>query len=625
MPMPNTKPRKWGGAKFTAKLLLFFCLIFIFAGQTQAAANMNASKDISYVIKLRNQNGLKLVGSIGRDINRRFIFSSNPEFANVYSFQSPYPLADLQQLLSGKYDYLELDKQYAAQTVYVNDPGFTLNVQDIDKEWGLAKAGFPEAWDKTTGSVKNVVAVIDTGIDATHQDLQSIKFVGGFDFTAKQPINGNINSDDNGHGTLVAGVLGAAANNNIGVAGTNWDISIMPLKALDASGKGDSASIAEAVVWAADHGANFINLSVGGIGFGHDTALANSISYAYNRNVLIVAAAGNDMEATGTSLDSEPVYPICDDNNANMIIGVAATDQNDLKPAFSNYGKNCIDVTAPGKRILSTINFDPLTKKPSPNSYAYASGTSLAVPFVVGQAALIKSLYPNATNVQIRDRIIATADPVDNLNLTQCGNASCRGLLGSGRINVPKSLQDEIPGQNLAEGELVKNSSTGAVYQILGGQKRLVSPFVLNQKFPGASITVVSSRNLETYPEGSYVTPEDGTLVKWAADPTVYMVSKGQKLPITYQIFMQRRLNFQDVSIASFGEINSWTTGNFLPPSEGSLAKSANNPTVYWVVGGVLHPVNAEFYKQRGLNLFPIFNVSPQDLENFPKGEAYIR
>ena len=90
-----------------------------------------------------------------------------------------------------------------------------------------------------------------------------------------------------------------------------------------------------------------------------------------------------------------------------MVIGVAATDQNDLKPDFSNYGKNCIDVDAPGKRILSTINFDPLTQKPAPNSYAYGSGTSLAVPFVVGQAALIKSLYPTATNIQIRDRIIS--------------------------------------------------------------------------------------------------------------------------------------------------------------------------------------------------------------------------
>src|SRR6185295_5783238 len=100
-----------------------------------------------------------------------------------------------------------------------------------------------------------------------------------------------------------------------------------------------------------------------------------------------------------------PVFPICDDNDTNMIIGVAATDQNDLKAQFSNYGKNCIDVSAPGKRIISTINFDPLTKSAVSNAYAFASGTSLAAPFVSGEAALIKALFPQATNAQIRDRI----------------------------------------------------------------------------------------------------------------------------------------------------------------------------------------------------------------------------
>ena len=207
--------------------------------------------------------------------------------------------------------------------------------------------------------------------------------------------------------------------------------------------------MAQAIVWAADHGAQFINLSVGGIGFGHDTTLANAIAYAFNKNILIVAAAGNDLNTAGQSLDLNPVFPICDDNNYNMVIGVAATDQNDLKPDFSNYGHNCIDVSAPGKRILSTISLDPITNNPAPNSYAYASGTSLAVPFVVGQAALIRALYPTATNIQIRDRIISSADRIDSLNLTQCGGGSCAGLIGSGRIDVPASIQTAIA-QNLS-------------------------------------------------------------------------------------------------------------------------------------------------------------------------------
>ena len=161
---------------------------------------------------------------------------------------------------------------------------------------------------------------------------------------------------------MVTGVLGATANNGLGVVGTNWQISIMPVKALDSIGQGDAATLAQAIVWAADNGAQFINLSVGGVGFGHDTTLANAVSYAFNKNVVIVAAAGNDLKVTGESLDQNPVFPICDDNNYNMVIGVAATDQNDQKADFSNYGHNCIDVSAPGKRILSTISIDPELK-----------------------------------------------------------------------------------------------------------------------------------------------------------------------------------------------------------------------------------------------------------------------
>jgi subtilisin family serine protease len=121
------------------------------------------------------------------------------------------------------------------------------------------------------------VAIIDTGVDETHQDLKGINFVPGFDFINNRAIAPGTDSDDNGHGTLVTGVLGATPNNGIGIAGTNWQISVMPVKALDSTGKGDADTLAEAIVWATDHGAQFLNLSVGGVGFGHDTSLANAI------------------------------------------------------------------------------------------------------------------------------------------------------------------------------------------------------------------------------------------------------------------------------------------------------------------------------------------------------------
>jgi hypothetical protein len=588
-------------------------------------AKTSAQTNQSYTIKLSAAKYYGRLSTVGLNINRLFAGNKTAQFQNVYSFESADSLSFLQNYLSGDFAYLENDQKIAAAGIVLNDPGFTVDPQNIDKQWGLAKAGFVDAWQKTTGSKSNIVALIDTGVDATHQDLKSINYVAGYNFVSKQAILVGSDSDDNGHGTMVAGILGATANNGIGIAGTNWQISIMPIKALDSTGKGDAATLAQAIVWAVDHGAQFINLSVGGAGFGHDTALADAVTYAFNKNVVIVAAAGNDVAATGEDLDDNPVFPVCDDNNYNMVIGVAATDQNDLKADFSNYGKNCIDVDAPGKRILSTINFDPLTQKSAPNSYAYGSGTSLAVPFVVGQAALIKSLYPTATNIQIRDRILNTADPIDDLNLTQCGGSSCRGLLGAGRINVVNSLQTAIS-QDFSEGDLVKVTDLdGAIYEILGGQKRLVSPFVFNQRFSTSTVQSALSDQLASYPEGAYVTPIDGTLVKFDQSPAVYIIQNGQKLPVTLQVFLQRGFSFKNVNTLSYEELNSWTTGSFLPPPDGSLVKAAGNKTIYWVIGQVLHPVNYAFFVNRDLEIFPIMQVAAADISGYPQGEAYIR
>ncbi len=577
-----------------------------------------------FTVKLKSSGDFGRLLAVGGSIHHLFLGDNNPRFENIYDFTSGYSLGVLEKDLQNTFVYLQAEQTTEAAGIVVDDPGFTTNPLDVDKQWGLIKTGFDQAWEKTTGSQSNIVAIIDTGIDATHQDLQAINYVQGYDFVNQKPIAPGTNSDDNGHGTLVTGVLAATANNGLGIVGTNWHISIMPIKALDSSGQGDAGTLAQAIVWATDHGAQFINLSVGGVGFGQDATLSNAISYAFNKNVVIVAAAGNDTNAAGQSLDENPIFPICDDNNYNMVIGVAATDVNNQKADFSNYGRNCIDVDAPGKRILSTISIDPVTKKPTPNSYAYASGTSLSVPFVVGQAALIKTLYPSATNIQIRDRIIATADSIDSLNPTQCGGGSCAGLLGAGEIDVPASLNQPIS-QIFSEGDLVKVSDeNGAIYQISGGQKRLVSPFVFNQRFSDSPLKTATSAQLADYPEGAYVTPLDGTLVKFNQSPAVYIMEEGQKSPITYQVFTQRNLNFSSVSTLSSPELNSWTTGNFFPPLDGTLVRGQKNPTVYWVVDQALHPVDRAFYLNRGLNIFPFMLVPDTDISSYSQGQAYI-
>ena len=503
-----------------------------------------------------------------------------------------------------------------------NDPGFTENGANIDKQWGLVKAHFLQAWELTMGSEDVVVAVIDTGVDVTHEDFKNTKFVQGFNALTGNTISRRANSDDNGHGTLVAGVIAASADNGKGIAGAARNLSIMPIKALDSDGSGTSSDITKAIIWAADHGADVINMSLGGVGFSHDSKLANAISYAYNKNVVLVSAAGNDVAITGGNLDKDPVFPICNDNGKNMVIGVTATDVNDLKPAFANYGKACVDVSAPGRRILSTINFDPATGGAHPDAYAYASGTSLAVPFVSAQAGLLRSLFPFATNRQIRDRIISTADNIDNLNISQCAGESCRGLLGGGRINVMKSLEEQII--KIDDGDVVQILDTTDYYYINGGKRQRISPFVRAQRFKNLEIKQITLSELESFPEGSYAEPLNGTLVKSPNDPTVYFMQTGLRRPVTASMFSIRGFKFTDIVTLTNVEVGSWIEGSFLTPPDGTLIRGVTNPTVYWVISGTLHPINGKFYTDRGLNIFPIITVPDNDIVTFPKGEPYI-
>ncbi len=611
--------------QFIVALFVFSLLGSAFS-VSAAHASSNVQTSNGFIIKLITDNPNALQELLGTTVDKKFDGLKSPQFANVYGFNSQLTLGELRQRLAGQYVYLETDMPVRAGAVEItalpDDPGFTLNESNIDRQWGLVKAGFVDAWKTTKGSKDTVVAIIDTGLDATHEDFDSSSILDGYDIVAGKPLGHRQNSDDNGHGTLIAGVIGAATDNAQGISGANWDVSLLPVKALNASGSGSASAISEAIVWAADHGADIINMSLGGIGFAHDTTLANAISYAYSKNVVIISAAGNDVAVTGGNLDVDPVFPICDDNGQNMIIGVTATDSKDLKPDFANYGKACVDVSAPGKRILSTINHDPATGALSPDSYAYASGTSLSVPYVSAEAALLKSLFPFATNKQIRDRIIATADNIDNLNLSQCGGKSCAGLLGRGRINAAKSLEQQFI--RFKDGDVVQIEGTQNLYLINGGKRQFISPFVRNQRYAAVVPIVATLNDLESYPEGSYAEPLDGTLLKIPTDSTVFYMSKGLRLPVTYQVFLMRGFDFNNVHVLANTEVDSWILGSFLPPVEGTLVRTGGNPTVYWTVGGVLHPINYKFWLDRGLSIFPVVYISDSDLAGYPKGDAYV-
>jgi thermitase len=238
------------------------------------------------------------------------------------------------------------------------------------------------AWDYTKGSSGQEIAVLDTGVDYNHPDLDG-KTIRGYDFVD----NDYYPMDLNGHGTHVAGTAAAETNNSTGIAGMAPNTRILAVRVLDASGNGSLTDIADGIRYAADQGAEVINLSLGCDC--STTTLENAVNYAWNKGSVVIAAAGND----GVSTTFEPA-------SYSNVIAVGAVDSSDRRASFSNYG-SWVDVSAPGVDIAATV--------PN-NGYAYMSGTSMASPHVAGLAGLLAS--QGRSNSQIRQAIEQTADYV---------------------------------------------------------------------------------------------------------------------------------------------------------------------------------------------------------------------
>ncbi|GIF13037.1 S8 family serine peptidase [Actinoplanes teichomyceticus] len=254
------------------------------------------------------------------------------------------------------------------------------------KQWDLATMRATEAWQRSTGAGVTV-AVIDTGVDATNVDLTG-KVLTGYDAIADKAGG---NTDQNGHGTHVAGTIGAVTGNTIGVSAVAPDARILPVKVLGADGSGYMSDAAEGIIWAADHGAQVINLSLGAIQ--KITTVSNAITYARSKGATVVVAAGNERE------DGSPTsYPAADEG----VIAVAATDSAERVATYSNAG-SYVDVAAPGTAILSTYPAALGT------SYGTMSGTSMAAPHVAALAALLKSVQPGLTPDEIQQAMERSA------------------------------------------------------------------------------------------------------------------------------------------------------------------------------------------------------------------------
>ena len=354
-----------------------------------------------------------------------------------------------------------LKRLRADPRVVFAEPNYRLTALDTPNDpafgqlWGLVNTGqrvagvtgtpdadidADEAWDVTTGSRSVVVGVIDTGVDFAHPDL-------GGSRTAANPVmwtnpgetgggresnrvdddgNGYVDdwrgwdwanddnnpTDDHGHGTHVAGTIGALGDNRVGVTGVSWDVRIMALKFLDATGNGDLADAVEALRYATEMGAPITNNSWGGGGFSQ--AMVDALEEADERGALFVVAAGN----SSADNDAAPAYPATYD--VPNVLAVAASDQNDALAWFSNRGAATVGLAAPGTSVYSTV---------TGGRYDWLSGTSMAAPHVAGTAALGAAAFSEATGAGLKALLLRTVDARPSL----AGVTVTGGRLNAGR------------------------------------------------------------------------------------------------------------------------------------------------------------------------------------------------
>lgn len=331
----------------------------------------------------------------------------------------------------------------------------TPNNPDFEKLWGLKNSGQKDsqgtdgvagadisaakAWKITKGSKDIVVAVIDTGVDYTHEKLKDNIFANkaecekendgidndgngfvddcrGWNFAM---TSSNNPMDDNDHGTHVSGTIGAKGDDGKTIVGVNWNVSVLPVKFLTGEGSGTLEDAVKSIQYATIMKVNIMSNSWGGGGF--TQSMYDAIVEAKNKGILFVAAAGNDAE----NADSAPHYPAGYD--VENVLAVAASTNRDTLASFSTYGKRSVHIAAPGHNILSSI---------PGNKYDTFSGTSMATPHVSGAAALLWSTDKSLTAVQIKERLMKSRDFVPSLS---------RKVASSGRLNVYNAIMGIYP------------------------------------------------------------------------------------------------------------------------------------------------------------------------------------
>ncbi len=297
-----------------------------------------------------------------------------------------------------------------------NDPKYTDGTT-----WGLNKIEAPAAWDVLLGATNIIVAVLDTGVNFTHEDLAANMWTnslnGSHGWNALTATSNPL--DDNGHGSLVSGVLGAAGNNGKGLAGVAWKVQIMACKCLNSSEVGTNSDIITCLEFARTNGARIINASFGT--YTNSLAMSNALYSLRSAGIIFVASCGNDHR----DIDATPYFPAS--YALDNVLSVAYTGTDDTLGRYSNYGATNVDLAAPGASMYSTF-FG------AANSYlggSFLEGTSLAAPYVTGALALLLAEYPQEDYHQVIHRLLSTTDMLPSL--------SGKSVTG-GRLNLRKAL-----------------------------------------------------------------------------------------------------------------------------------------------------------------------------------------
>jgi subtilisin family serine protease len=460
-----------------------------------------------------------------------------------------------------------------------DDPGY-LTVQAAY----MQAIGLPAAWDLTTGDEALVVAVLDTGVQLDHPDLAS-RLVPGIDVVNSDAVA----ADDHGHGTMVAGIVAAQTDNGAGVAGVTWRGRIMPVKVLDSMGSGTDADVAQGITWAADHGADVVNLSLGGPG--SSKVLQAAVDHAVAKGAVVVAAAGNE------STD-EPHWPAA----ANGVVAVGATTANNTLASFSNFGA-WVDLVAPGVGIASTA---------LGGGYATASGTSFSSPIVAGVAALARAADPAASAADIAARL--------SLGAADLGLPGVDLLFGAGLVDalamvvVPVLTSEPQPAAVTAPTPVASAPPPVSGYWMLGADGRVYAfGDARPAGEPSAVLNGVAARDIEPTRNGAgyWVLDERGSV--FAYGEAGYFGAPGWRgllqgesttsLSATptgagYWIFTSRGRAFAFGDAALYGDMGG-------TPLNGPVIGSVSTPTGrgYYMVaadGGIFSFGDAKFHGSTG-------------------------